>query len=151
MEFKFTTCHICCRHLSRLDEIALSYRLSLDSLGRLVPDSVSLDGRQPWSGVRCICINCIRFLVSTMRETYPVPDGVRISCAWGPGPDVMIEIDGPPDEHPGSHVAKWRADLRGSTAAALGLAVATAGFSAITLDEDLEKYQQEYDQTIPPS
>ena len=28
---------------------------------------VDLDGRQPWSGVRCVCLSCVKFLTSTQK------------------------------------------------------------------------------------
>jgi hypothetical protein len=56
MTFTWARCETCLHYIADINQL-VSYRLGT---GRREP--VDLHGEQPWSGVRVVCLPCVRFL-----------------------------------------------------------------------------------------
>ena len=69
MDFKFAKCEACNTYIfNELDIIA--YRLTSENPGR-DKQIVKLEGREPWSGIRCICLDCVRFFAENRDVSNP--------------------------------------------------------------------------------
>lgn len=71
MRFHSAKCVICGDYRFEVQDV-VAYRLhsvlktSTDRSTKLVPEQVDLDGDDPWLGVRCLCLSCVRFVASLM-------------------------------------------------------------------------------------
>jgi hypothetical protein len=54
--FHHACCEVCGRDVFRADDL-IAYQVRA---GR--PARIDLGGKQPWAGVRCVCLACIEFL-----------------------------------------------------------------------------------------
>ena len=69
MEFKFAKCETCNEYI--FDESKLiAYRLTSENWGK-GKKIVKLEGREPWSGIRCICLDCVEFFSEANHVTHP--------------------------------------------------------------------------------
>jgi hypothetical protein len=66
MKFMHATCVICGQSIMP-DEVLISYIRREGGI-----QGIDLHGEQPWSGVRCACLDCVDFLalIATKRREY---------------------------------------------------------------------------------
>jgi hypothetical protein len=56
MIFKMARCETCLQYVDDIRQL-VAYRLKYTG-----PEPVDLKGQEPWSGVRVVCLPCVRFL-----------------------------------------------------------------------------------------
>lgn len=67
MDFGSVRCEMCKQDKFREHDI-YAYQVRFLNSG-VTLERVELSGRQPWSGVRCVCNDCVAF-VSSLRGQY---------------------------------------------------------------------------------
>lgn len=68
MTFKFAKCETCNTYIFDESRI-ISYRLcSRDKDGNRQKEIVQLEGREPWAGIRCICLDCVDFFTELRKQ-----------------------------------------------------------------------------------
>lgn len=83
MTYFMARCELCTDYI-KLPDVALAFRLTTSPKlagPKTLPEVVELDGKQPWSGIRIICKNCVEFVT---REGRP-PRSEYLSKQYGDG------------------------------------------------------------------
>lgn len=68
MEFHSVICQVCRHYVFKPSEV-VAYRLRKEG-----PEPVALAGKQPWSGVFCVCRDCVRFLTAETHLSLNVEE-----------------------------------------------------------------------------
>jgi hypothetical protein len=73
MKFEYARCYTCERTIKDIGDL-VAYRLVVRDVYPFILEPVDLHGQEPWSGIRVVCTQCLKFF----REVSTSGVGWRI-------------------------------------------------------------------------